>query len=149
MARQGEAELSPSQLDPVPEAKSHCGLSQDTFDIRILMAKSVKYTVNFLEAKEGDLHRYRSPYPSSWAWLLLGSRASTDSFSLCPKAGRQAGARGHCTQPHPSSLSLFGFPSNHCPLPSRIEIPFKFHMLHSGLVHGLAFWFDVAFIGSM
>ncbi|OWK50120.1 Histone-arginine methyltransferase CARM1, partial [Lonchura striata] len=28
----------------------------DTFDIRILMAKSVKYTVNFLEAKEGDLH---------------------------------------------------------------------------------------------
>lgn len=23
------------------------------------MAKSVKYTVNFLEAKEGDLHRYR------------------------------------------------------------------------------------------
>ncbi|NXW12072.1 CARM1 methyltransferase, partial [Fregetta grallaria] len=53
----------------------------DTFDIRILMAKSVKYTVNFLEAKEGDLH--------------------------------------------------------------RIEIPFKFHMLHSGLVHGLAFWFDV------
>ncbi|XP_064416965.1 histone-arginine methyltransferase CARM1 isoform X2 [Latimeria chalumnae] len=58
----------------------------DTFDIRILMAKSIKYTVNFLDAKEDDLH--------------------------------------------------------------RIEIPFKFHMLHSGLVHGLAFWFDVAFIGS-
>lgn len=35
------------------------------------------------------------------------------------------------------------------PSPCRIEIPFKFHMLHSGLVHGLAFWFDVAFIGSM
>lgn len=33
-------------------------LPQDTFDIRILMAKSVKYTVNFLEAKEGDLHRW-------------------------------------------------------------------------------------------
>lgn len=30
---------------------------QDTFDIRILMAKSVKYTVNFLEAKEEDLYR--------------------------------------------------------------------------------------------
>uniref|UniRef100_A0A8C7J9Y4 Histone-arginine methyltransferase CARM1 n=1 Tax=Oncorhynchus kisutch TaxID=8019 RepID=A0A8C7J9Y4_ONCKI len=59
----------------------------DTFDIRILMAKSVKYTVNFLEAKEEDLY--------------------------------------------------------------RIEIPFKFHMMHSGLVHGLAFWFDVAFMGSM
>ncbi|CAB1342218.1 unnamed protein product [Coregonus sp. 'balchen'] len=29
----------------------------DTFDIRILMAKSVKYTVNFLEAKEEDLYR--------------------------------------------------------------------------------------------
>uniref|UniRef100_A0A8C2YZ93 Histone-arginine methyltransferase CARM1 n=1 Tax=Cyclopterus lumpus TaxID=8103 RepID=A0A8C2YZ93_CYCLU len=58
----------------------------DTFDIRILMAKSVKYTVNFLEAKEDDLY--------------------------------------------------------------RIEIPFKFHMMHSGLVHGLAFWFDVAFVGS-
>ncbi|KAM7074434.1 LOW QUALITY PROTEIN: histone-arginine methyltransferase CARM1 [Ciconia maguari] len=59
----------------------------DTFDIRILMAKSVKYTVNFLEAKEGDLHRWKSPS--------------------------------------------------------------RFHMLHSGLVHGLAFWFDVAFIGSI
>ncbi|XP_069623232.1 histone-arginine methyltransferase CARM1 isoform X4 [Ranitomeya imitator] len=59
----------------------------DTFDIRILMAKSVKYTVNFLDAKETDLH--------------------------------------------------------------RIEIPFSFHMMHSGLVHGLAFWFDVAFIGSI
>ena len=34
-------------------------------------------------------------------------------------------------------------------LGSRIEIPFKFHMMHSGLVHGLAFWFDVAFIGSV
>uniref|UniRef100_A0A8B9GWG1 Coactivator-associated arginine methyltransferase 1 n=1 Tax=Astyanax mexicanus TaxID=7994 RepID=A0A8B9GWG1_ASTMX len=31
----------------------------------------------------------------------------------------------------------------------RIEIPFKFHMMHSGLVHGLAFWFDVAFMGSV
>ncbi|CAN0127534.1 unnamed protein product [Lampetra planeri] len=59
----------------------------DTFDIRILMAKSMKYTVNFLDAKEEDLH--------------------------------------------------------------RLEIPFKFHMNQSGLVHGLAFWFDVAFIGSM
>ncbi|KAM9394048.1 histone-arginine methyltransferase CARM1 isoform 2-T2 [Pholidichthys leucotaenia] len=59
----------------------------DTFDIRILMAKSVKYTVNFLDAKEEDLY--------------------------------------------------------------RIEIPFKFHMMHSGLVHGLAFWFDVAFMGSV
>uniref|UniRef100_A0A4W5P1G8 Histone-arginine methyltransferase CARM1 n=1 Tax=Hucho hucho TaxID=62062 RepID=A0A4W5P1G8_9TELE len=29
-----------------------------------------------------------------------------------------------------------------------MEIPFKFHMMTSGLVHGLAFWFDVAFIGS-
>ncbi|KAM7142459.1 histone-arginine methyltransferase CARM1 isoform 7-T7 [Molossus nigricans] len=36
----------------------------DTFDIRILMAKSVKYTVNFLEAKEGDLHRYTGTTPS-------------------------------------------------------------------------------------
>ncbi|XP_041827172.1 histone-arginine methyltransferase CARM1 [Melanotaenia boesemani] len=59
----------------------------DTFDIRILMAKSVKYTVNFLEAKEEDLY--------------------------------------------------------------RLEIPFKFHMMSSGLVHGLAFWFDVAFMGSV
>ena len=30
----------------------------------------------------------------------------------------------------------------------RIEIPLEFHMLHSGTVHGLAFWFDVAFIGT-
>uniref|UniRef100_A0A3Q0TB31 type I protein arginine methyltransferase n=1 Tax=Amphilophus citrinellus TaxID=61819 RepID=A0A3Q0TB31_AMPCI len=30
----------------------------------------------------------------------------------------------------------------------RIEIPFVFTLLQSGLVHGLAFWFDVAYLGS-
>jgi len=30
----------------------------------------------------------------------------------------------------------------------RIEIPLEFHILESGTIHGLAFWFDVAFIGS-
>ncbi|XP_057262058.1 histone-arginine methyltransferase CARM1-like isoform X1 [Pezoporus wallicus] len=59
----------------------------DTFDTRILMAQTVKYTVNFLEAAEEDLH--------------------------------------------------------------RVEIPFVFQMTHSGLIHGLAFWFDVAFVGSL
>ncbi|XP_051542452.1 histone-arginine methyltransferase CARM1 isoform X1 [Myxocyprinus asiaticus] len=58
----------------------------DTFDIQILMARSVKYSINFLEAKEEDLH-----------W---------------------------------------------------IEIPFVFKMRQSGLIHGLVFWFDVAFVGS-
>ncbi|XP_043106752.1 histone-arginine methyltransferase CARM1 isoform X1 [Puntigrus tetrazona] len=58
----------------------------DTFDMQILMARSVKYTINFLEAKEEDLH--------------------------------------------------------------RLEIPFVFKLLQSGLIHGLAFWFDVAFAGS-
>ncbi|XP_039531592.1 histone-arginine methyltransferase CARM1 isoform X4 [Pimephales promelas] len=58
----------------------------DTFDVQILMARSVKYTINFLEAKEEDLH--------------------------------------------------------------RLEIPFVFKLLQSGLIHGLAFWFDVAFVGS-
>ncbi|CAM5146389.1 unnamed protein product [Natator depressus] len=59
----------------------------DTFDIRILMARTVKYTVNFTEAEEEDLH--------------------------------------------------------------RVEIPFVFQMMQSGLIHGLAFWFDVAFVGSL
>ncbi|XP_061071757.1 histone-arginine methyltransferase CARM1 [Conger conger] len=58
----------------------------DTFDMQILMAKSVKYSINFLEAKEEDLH--------------------------------------------------------------KMEIPFVFHLLQSGLIHGLAIWFDVAFVGS-
>ncbi|XP_078147111.1 histone-arginine methyltransferase CARM1-like [Centroberyx gerrardi] len=58
----------------------------DTFDIQILMARSVKYCINFMEAKEEDLH--------------------------------------------------------------RMEIPFVFTLLQSGLVHGLAFWFDVAYLGS-
>lgn len=31
---------------------------------------------------------------------------------------------------------------------SRMEIPFVFTLLQSGLVHGLAFWFDVAYLGS-
>ena len=30
----------------------------------------------------------------------------------------------------------------------KIDIPLEFHMLQSGTVHGLAFWFDVAFIGT-
>ncbi|KAL8203213.1 UNVERIFIED_CONTAM: Histone-arginine methyltransferase carm1 [Gekko kuhli] len=59
----------------------------DTFDVRILMARTVKYTVNFTEAEEEDLH--------------------------------------------------------------RVEIPFVFQMMQSGLIHGLAFWFDVAFVGSL
>ncbi|XP_018610507.2 histone-arginine methyltransferase CARM1 isoform X1 [Scleropages formosus] len=58
----------------------------DTFDKQILMAKSIKFSINFLEAKEEDLH--------------------------------------------------------------RMEIPFVFQLLQSGLIHGLAVWFDVAFVGS-
>ncbi|KAL0965720.1 hypothetical protein UPYG_G00284860 [Umbra pygmaea] len=58
----------------------------DTFDMSILMAKSVKHCINFMEAKEEDLY--------------------------------------------------------------RMEIPFVFKLLQSGLIHGLAFWFDVAFVGS-
>lgn len=30
----------------------------------------------------------------------------------------------------------------------KIEIPLEFHILESGIVHGLAFWFDIAFSGS-
>lgn len=30
----------------------------------------------------------------------------------------------------------------------RVEIPFTFTLLQPGLVHGLAFWFDVAYMGS-
>ncbi|XP_033636313.1 histone-arginine methyltransferase CARM1-like [Asterias rubens] len=59
----------------------------DTFDIRICLARSQKYTVDFLKAHESDLH--------------------------------------------------------------RIEIPLQFIAHQSGAVHGLAFWFDVAFCGTM
>ena len=59
---------------------------QDTFDIRICLAKSQKHTVDFQTAHETDLH--------------------------------------------------------------NIQIPLNFTMQQSGNVHGLAFWFDVAFIGS-
>lgn len=58
----------------------------DTFDIRICMAKSHRYTVDFRVASETDLH--------------------------------------------------------------NIEIPFTFVMMHTSEIHGLAFWFDVAFFGS-
>ncbi|TKS66152.1 Histone-arginine methyltransferase CARM1 [Collichthys lucidus] len=58
----------------------------DTFDVQILMARSVKHCINFMEVKEEDLH--------------------------------------------------------------RMEIPFVFTLMQSGLVHGLAFWFDVAYLGS-
>ncbi|XP_041936536.1 histone-arginine methyltransferase CARM1 [Alosa sapidissima] len=58
----------------------------DTFDWQILMAQSTKYTINFLEAKEEDLH--------------------------------------------------------------RLDIPFVFKLTQTGLIHGIAFWFDIAFIGT-
>jgi histone-arginine methyltransferase CARM1 len=58
----------------------------DTFDINICMAKSIRYSVDFLVAQETDLH--------------------------------------------------------------KIEIPLTFTMNQTGEVHGLAFWFDVAFFGS-
>uniref|UniRef100_A0A672J2A3 type I protein arginine methyltransferase n=1 Tax=Salarias fasciatus TaxID=181472 RepID=A0A672J2A3_SALFA len=58
----------------------------DTFDVHVLMAKSVKHSIDFLEATQEDLH--------------------------------------------------------------RIDIPFVFPLLQSGLIHGLAFWFDVAYRGS-
>ncbi|XP_076343643.1 histone-arginine methyltransferase CARMER-like isoform X2 [Tachypleus tridentatus] len=58
----------------------------DTFDIRICLAKSQSYTVDFQTATETDLH--------------------------------------------------------------NIEIPLSFLILQCGELHGLAFWFDVAFIGS-
>ncbi|XP_039979070.1 histone-arginine methyltransferase CARM1-like [Xiphias gladius] len=58
----------------------------DTFDVQILMARSVKHCINFTEAKIEDLQ--------------------------------------------------------------RMEIPFVFTLLQSGLVHGFAFWFDVAYLGS-
>ncbi len=102
---------------------------QDTFDIRILMAKSVKYTVNFLEAKEEDLYKYVSPK------CLIVLQLNT-SFWYMGKVQKEVCKDGH--------IFIYNFLAF-----SRIEIPFKFHMMHSGLVHGLAFWFDVAFIGSM
>ncbi|XP_076052499.1 arginine methyltransferase 4 isoform X2 [Oratosquilla oratoria] len=58
----------------------------DTFDINICLAKSIRHTLDFLQAKEKDLH--------------------------------------------------------------NIHIPLEFHILKSATVHGLAFWFDVAFLGS-
>jgi len=58
----------------------------DTFDVRICMAKTQRYVIDFATAHETELH--------------------------------------------------------------HIEIPIEFHMLQSGMVHGLAFWFDVAFIGT-
>ncbi|ESO10254.1 hypothetical protein HELRODRAFT_72919 [Helobdella robusta] len=58
----------------------------DTFDIRICLARSIKYSVNFETARESDLY--------------------------------------------------------------NIEIPLNYVVLQSGTVHGLAFWFDVAFLGS-
>ncbi|CAJ1087172.1 histone-arginine methyltransferase CARM1-like [Xyrichtys novacula] len=58
----------------------------DSFEVQILMARSVKHRINFMEATEEDLQ--------------------------------------------------------------RVEIPFLFTLLQSSLVHGLAFWFDVAYLGS-
>ncbi|XP_034534124.1 histone-arginine methyltransferase CARM1-like [Notolabrus celidotus] len=58
----------------------------DSFDVQILMARSIKHRINFKEATEEEL--------------------------------------------------------------LRVEIPFVFSLLQPGLIHGLAFWFDVAYQGS-
>jgi hypothetical protein len=96
------------------------------------------------------LHRYQghlSPIP--WAWPMLKVRTNAGSMAVgCPRAGGW-GPGLHIWPFLSSPRSSLASPANYCSLLCRIEIPFKFHMLHSGLVHGLAFWFDVAFIGSM
>ena len=38
-------------------------LFQDTFDVQILMARSVKHCINFKEVKEEDLHRLAEKTP--------------------------------------------------------------------------------------
>lgn len=58
----------------------------DSFDIRICLSKSIRYSVDFAIAKERDLH--------------------------------------------------------------KIEIPLEFCILETGTIHGLAFWFEAAFVGS-
>ncbi|KAK4291245.1 hypothetical protein Pmani_035918 [Petrolisthes manimaculis] len=58
----------------------------DTFDIGICLAKSIRYSLDFITAQEKDLH--------------------------------------------------------------HLVIPLEFHILKSCTMHGLAFWFDVAFLGS-
>ena len=70
----------------LPRLFSNNVLLQDTFDIRICLARSFKHTVNFQAAHESDLY--------------------------------------------------------------NIDIPVSYVVLQSGTVHGLAFWFDVAFLGS-
>ncbi|XP_076813293.1 histone-arginine methyltransferase CARM1-like [Clavelina lepadiformis] len=78
-------DLSPLRDDAVEEYFKQPIV--DTFDVRILMAKSTKHTINFSTANEEDLH--------------------------------------------------------------RIEIPLHFTAHTSGTVHGFAFWFDIAFIGTI
>ncbi|KAK7085383.1 Histone-arginine methyltransferase carm1, partial [Halocaridina rubra] len=58
----------------------------DTFDIGICLAKSIRYSLDFMDTQEKDLH--------------------------------------------------------------HLLIPLEFHILKSSTLHGLAFWFDVAFLGS-
>lgn len=55
---------------------------QDTFDIRILMAKSVKYTVNFLDAKEEDLYRCVSSLMCTYA-QACGCLVINEPLLLC------------------------------------------------------------------
>ena len=59
---------------------------QDTFDIRICLAKSIKFVIDFQTAEETDLH--------------------------------------------------------------VIDIPLNFAVMQGGMIHGLAFWFEVGFLGS-
>ena len=59
---------------------------QDTFDIRICLAKSTKFVIDFQTAEETDLH--------------------------------------------------------------VIDIPLNFTVMQGGMIHGLAFWFEVGFLGS-
>lgn len=131
----------------------------DTFDIGTCLAKSIRHSLDFLTAQEKDLHHL-----GKWRSILNGvscsrikARYEKRSYMNVDSDSIQEYSRDWCFLWESFFvillvllLSSYTLVRESClnqiiPFP---VIPLEFHILKSCTMHGLAFWFDVAFLGS-
>lgn len=58
---------------------------QDTFDAQILMARSVKHCINFMEAKEEDVKRLAQLITKATCLIISGSEVMKEARDLFPQ----------------------------------------------------------------
>lgn len=105
------------------------------------MANPVGHATDFAKAHETDLHKLAITFGyTHYITRLHGCTANM--YTYTSKAVVDC-THTHIVTPPPLDYVLLIPCVTLCPC--RVTIPFKFSMYNAGLVHGLAFWFDVAF----